>query len=265
MHSLVRSSALAAAALLATGSARAVTFTAGTYTENFNTLAATSSSAALPAGFTIAETGTSADQAYTAGTGSSNTGDTYSFGVAGTNPATDRALGMIQSGTNGATLLSTIGAVFTNGTGATVTSLTIGYTGEMWRLGQSGRGADRLDFSYSLNGGSSYTDLDLLDFNSPVTVGTVGALDGNAAANRTVLSATLANLSLASGQSILLRWSDFNVTGADDGLAIDDFNLTPALAAAAVPEPTTWALLLVGFGAIGSTLRRRPRVASVAA
>ena len=30
-----------------------------------------------------------------------------------------------------------------------------------------------------------------------------------------------------------------------------------------VPEPATWALTLIGFGAMGAALRRRPRVASV--
>ena len=31
-----------------------------------------------------------------------------------------------------------------------------------------------------------------------------------------------------------------------------------------VPEPATWAMMLVGFGGIGAALRRRPRAASVA-
>jgi hypothetical protein len=43
---------------------------------------------------------------------------------------------------------------------------------------------------------------------------------------------------------------------------IDDFRLgTPAAANGAVPEPATWAMMLIGFGAIGGALRRRQKVA----
>jgi hypothetical protein len=33
---------------------------------------------------------------------------------------------------------------------------------------------------------------------------------------------------------------------------------------AAVPEPTSWALMIVGFGAVGATMRRRRTVAATA-
>ncbi|MBS0362944.1 MAG: PEPxxWA-CTERM sorting domain-containing protein [Proteobacteria bacterium] len=43
---------------------------------------------------------------------------------------------------------------------------------------------------------------------------------------------------------------------------IDDFgavsNISEAVVAA-VPEPATWALMLLGFGGLGATLRRRRR------
>ena len=53
------------------------------YTQDFNTLANTGTSSTLPAGWALLEKGTSANTSYTAGTGSSNAGDTYSFGAAG--------------------------------------------------------------------------------------------------------------------------------------------------------------------------------------
>jgi len=34
---------------------------------------------------------------------------------------------------------------------------------------------------------------------------------------------TLQDFSIPSGAGFLIRWNDFNATGADDGLAIDDF------------------------------------------
>ena len=63
------------------------------YTQNFDTLAGTGTSTAVPTGWGFDETGTNANGIYTAGTGSSTAGDTYSFGTSG-----DRALGQLRSG-----------------------------------------------------------------------------------------------------------------------------------------------------------------------
>jgi endonuclease G, mitochondrial len=190
--------------------------------QNFNSLASTGTSAITPAGWGFFESGTNANTTYTAGTGSSTTGDTYSFGTIG---SADRALGGLLSGS----LNPTIGAQFTNNTGGTITSLAIAYTGEQWRLGATGR-ADRLDFQYSLDGTSltvgTYTDFDALDFLAPTTAGTVGALDGNLIQNRSTISASITGLNIPSGANFFIRWIDFNPTGSDDGLAIDDFSLT---------------------------------------
>jgi hypothetical protein len=197
------------------------------YTQDFNTLASSGQSDVLPNGWALAEAGSSAnnDGRYTAGTGSNNAGDTYSFGSTG---SSERAFGSLLSGT----LIPTIGAAFTNDTGHTISSLDLAYAGEQWRLGQVGRGPDRLDFEYNLTATSlttvsGWVDVNALDFSSPVTTGTVGALDGNAAANRTPVAGTITGLSIAPGQTFWVRWADFNVTGADDGLGVDDFSLTP--------------------------------------
>ncbi len=86
-----------------------------------------------------------------------------------------------------------------------------------------------MDFQYSLDATSlttgTWIDVDALDFVAPVTAGTVGALDGNAAANRTAKSAAVTSLSIASNAIFYVRWVDFNATGADDGLAIDELTL----------------------------------------
>ncbi len=191
-------------------------------TENFNTLASSGTSSTTSTGFGFVEGGTNANTTYTAGTGSSNTGDTYSFGAASNS---ERAFGGLQSGA----LIPTIGASFTNNTGGTITSLDISYTGEQWRLGALAR-VDRLDFQISTNATSltsgTYTDVNTLDFTAPVTGPTVGALDGNAAPNRTFISSTITGLSITNGATFFIRWTDFNAAGADDGLAVDDFSLT---------------------------------------
>jgi hypothetical protein len=192
------------------------------YIQDFNSLANTGTSSTLPLGWYISEIGASANITYTAGTGSSATGDTYSFG---STSAADRALGGLQSGS----LNPTIGAKFVNKTGAPITSLSIEYVGEQWRLGATGR-ADRLDFQYSTDATSlttgTWTDLDELDFIAPITTGTAGALDGNLPANRVTISGNyIANF--PDNTTIWIRWVDFNASGADDGLAIDDLVIHP--------------------------------------
>ncbi|HSB01990.1 MAG TPA: hypothetical protein VLE49_15175, partial [Anaerolineales bacterium] len=84
------------------------------YTQNFNALAntgTTNSIDVLP-GWYLTESGDSArdNELYAADTGSNNTGDTFSYGAAG---STERALGGLLTGT----LNPVFGASFTNATG----------------------------------------------------------------------------------------------------------------------------------------------------
>ena len=193
----------------------------GVYTQDFNTLANTGTSSTLPTGWLLSESLANANILYTANNGGSNAGDTYSYGATSN---TERAFGTLQSGS----LLSTIGAAVTNNTGTTITTLKISYTGEQWRLGATGR-TDQLDFQYSLNATSlttgTWTDVNQLDFVAPVQAGTVGALDGNSSANRTLITFSITGLSIPNGASFYIRWNDFNAAGADDGLGIDDFSM----------------------------------------
>jgi predicted extracellular nuclease len=196
------------------------------YTQNFdslsNTAGSTTNSLTIP-GWFLTESGGGArdNELYAVDTGGSTTGDTYSYGSTG---SSDRALGGLQSGT----LIPTIGACFTNNTGASIVSLAVSYTGEEWRLGTAGR-TDQLNFEYSTNATSLTTGAWIgvagLNFVTPDTV-TVGAKNGNAAADRTALNSTIV-LSIPNGATIWIRWTDVNATGSDDGLAVDDFSLTP--------------------------------------
>ncbi len=192
------------------------------YTENFDTLAQSGNSSTTPTAWTRAETGTAANTTYIAGTGSSTTGDSYSFGSVAA--PTDRALGGLRTGS----LVPTIGAFYKNNTGSTVNALQISYTGEEWRLGNAGR-TDRLDFQYSTDATSlttgTWTDVDPLDFTTPDTAST-GPKDGNSAGDRTAITSTITGISIASGATFWIRWTDFDATGSDDGLAVDDFSLT---------------------------------------
>ncbi len=226
--------ALALAALPLT-SAECVPLT-GFSKQDFDTLAtAGTDNTALPAGWLLAESGTSSrvNGGYAATDGGDNGGDVYSFGGAGSG---ERALGTLRSGT----LSPIIGACFINDTGAPVASLAIRYTGEMWRAGAAGRSAaDRLEFQYSTSATTLETGewkpAPALDFSSPaLLVPTAGATDGNAAPFRREIGGVLNGFTVEPGASLYLRWLDFDVAGADDGLAIDDFTLTPQPAAPAL-------------------------------
>lgn len=224
--------------------------------EDFNSLG-TATGSAMPAGWEFSESGAGANATYGAGNGSSSTGNTYSFGATG---GTERALGSLRTTSLG----SMFGSVITNLTSDLLTELTIEFMGEQWRLGATGR-VDRLDFAYSLDATSIITgnwlELDALDFIGPVTAGATGALDGNLAENRTLVAHTLTGLALAPGASLWVRWSDFDASGSDDGLAIDDFSVRgTAGVVQAVPETMSTGLI----GALLTALlfgRRRGRTA----
>jgi hypothetical protein len=224
------------------------------YPQDFNTLLSTGTSndiGTLPSGWTFLETGTNANTTYAASTGSANAGNTYSLGL-----DVDRALGGLRSGT----LIPLFGASFINNTGATITELQISYTGEQWRLGATSRASgDRLDFQFSLNASSlstgTWTDENALDFSAPIIAGTVGLLNGNAAANRVVSNFTISGLSIPAGASFWIRWTDLDIAGADDALGIDDFSITPK--GTPPDEPTiTFTPSSLNFGEINTGTSR---------
>lgn len=77
------------------------------------------------------------------------------------------------------------------------------------------------------------------------------------AGNFSSLHAFSINSGFVSGINTL----DFVVTdlGAPTALRVDDISGTARLLNGAVPEPGTWAMMLLGFGAIGFSMRHRPR------
>jgi uncharacterized repeat protein (TIGR01451 family) len=234
MHLVRRVSSVLVLAVLAALAARpalaqcvSLTTLGSASTQNFDTLSNTAGSTTnnlTITGWFMTEGGGGArdNEQYAVDTGGSTTGDTYSYGAAG---STERALGQLRSGT----LIPLFGACYTNNTGATITSLAIAYNGEEWRLGTAGR-TDQMNFEYSLNATAlstgTWTNVAALNFVTPDTA-TAGAKNGNAAADRTALSATIPSLSIANGATFWIRWNDTDASGADDGLAVDDFSLTP--------------------------------------
>ncbi len=211
----------------AVGTPISLTASGTAVTENFDTLAITgTANTALPVGWGFVEAGTNANTTYAADNGAGAGGNTYSFGTTG---MTDRAFGELTSGT----LQSTIGACFTNNTGANIGVLQIAFTGEQWRSGDTANVPDSLTFEYSLNATSlndaaaTWVAVSALDFTGPITTAAAGALDGNAAANRTAKLFGIDNLTIPNGNTFFIRWRSNNIAGTDDSLGIDDFSLTP--------------------------------------
>jgi hypothetical protein len=94
----------------------------------------------------------------------------------------------------------------------------------------------------------STTDLDLT---SVIVNGT--ALTISRTAGGLIETSGTSNVNIFSGQL-----NNITVTGVSRGLGSYGGNLT--FIPGAVPEPGTWAMMLIGFGAIGFSMRRRRRV-----
>jgi len=250
--------------------------TGSTYSQNFDTLPNTPTNTTLgnsPAGWTddnaapgagnfsivgwylyhptlVTEGGFNGHQRFRNSSGNSGTGSYYSFGALS---STERALGDIGANTlavNGDNMYYALR--LTNSTADTLTDFVLNFNGEQWRQGASTT-QDPITFAYSLNAttatffdntnvNATYTQVPSATFNAPQSAAFVGgqALDGNAAANRTALSATVSGISWAPGSDLWLRWASLQDPGTDHGMSIDDVNFTATVVA---PEPASLSLL----------------------
>ncbi len=254
---------VAAIGLASAAHAQSVNYSGGTYSQNFDGLGASGSTVLTGRGpFSLTGIlgstgvdgwyggnafGSSANSEFRAQDGSlgGNTGRGVVFyGVTGN---TERALGVLSTSNQ----ISRFGALFVNNTGDVLTAVTISFTGEQWRRGNV-TSPDSLLFSYGLtnsiaNAATRYT---ALDFTSPNTQAspTEVALNGNDPLNQTAISATITGLNWASGATLAIAWDITELTGQDDGLAIDNFSLS------AIPTPGATALAALALAAAG---RRR--------
>jgi len=250
------------AAAIVTGVNAQVNFGAGGYTQNFDTPALASQTSqgtnwvnnTTIAGW-YAETSFGSITNYRVGAGGVNNGSLYSYGASS---SSDRALGSLGSSSyNGIAY----GVRLVNGGETTIDDLSVSYVGEQWRNGAPNpAAAHSLVFSYRVSsspitspdwaGAETWTAVPSLNFTGPITGGTAGGLDGNAAENRIALTGTISGLAWAPGTELFLRWFDVNDTSNDHGLGIDDFS-------AAVPEPTTAGLLALGLALMFSARKSR--------
>jgi hypothetical protein len=236
---------------------------AGSYSQNFDTLPSTGTTNAWTNDTTIAgwysqRTGTGTTIA--ADTGAGTGGGLYSYGATA---SSERALGTLGSG-NAAAGSFAHGVLLQNTSGGSVTINSLGYIGEEWR--KAGVTTAQVVTLWYKISSTAITSLDPIatsdvgwtavpagDFSSPVNTATAGALNGNDAANRTVISIN-PNINIPDQNYVMLRWKDPDHTGTDHGLAIDDVSLawvvnaTPALTLSA--DPTNF---IENAGATAST------------
>lgn len=244
-----------------------------TYAQDFDSLPYTGSNATWTDNATLAGWYLSVRVSPTSGTptsaaspslisisnGSSTTGAFFSFGA---NSSTERALGGLGSGgvyfgnASNNNTAGYWGIILTNNTGLTLTSFTARYDVEQWR--DQNTTAQPLVVEWIVRPASTPTPLDWFtgtwtsgaSTNSPANAN-VGAIDGNAAANRVAGVSFSGTPSWANGQQLWIRFRELNDAGNDQALAIDNFTFS------AIPEPGTIGMLL-GAGAL-LALRRRLR------
>lgn len=261
--------ALAALAAASVSAQAAIQLTDGnlSYSQDFNTLASSGTTAvtwlndSTLQGWSLFNSTGAAITSYIVSTGASNTGSFASFGAAG---STDRALGGLASGgsyfgspASGA-VAGYMAVAFTNSSSSTFDSFTLSFDGEQWRNGgntsaqpmvlQYGFGSSFATVGSWTTAGSSF------NWSSPVTGATAAAVDGNAAGHVAVAGGTISGLNWSSGQTLWIRWVENNDVGNDHGLAIDNVSLSVT---SAVPEPSSYALMLAGLGTVGLIVRRR--------
>jgi hypothetical protein len=218
--------------------------TTGNYFQNFDglgTVSGTWADNSTIANWYAKRTGTGTS--ITVSTGTTTGGDLYNFG---SSAAADRALGSIGSG-NAAAGSFAYGVQFQNNSGAPLTDLNVAYKGEQWR--NSAAAAQTVSFYYKVssspiidlqpNVNATWTAVTTLDFTSPITGGTAGALNGNAVGNFTVINNTaIPALNIPDGSYIMIKWDDKDHTGTDHGLAIDSVTVSWTAATNAITTGT---------------------------
>jgi len=210
------------------------------YSQDFNTLATSGNNNNIFSGWVLSELGTSvqANNQYGANDGSSNTGNIYSYGT-GTNA--ERALGALQS----SSLAPKWGATFLNNTGQSITNVAVSFKGEQWRRGNITAGSrDTIVCHVSIDADSlndvtatwiPVASLTFVSQNTTAAPSAGTALDGNLAANSLTLTAS-SPVSVPNGGKLWIRWTDRNIQGTDDGLAIDDFQATFTTTGGGTPD-----------------------------
>lgn len=256
---------IAPLALFASFASAQVSYSGGTYVQDFDTLAAAGSN--IPwannstlTGWHLFHQGSPpvAITTYEAATGSNNAGSFYSFGL-----TPERALGGIGSGGSyfggpaSNTLAGWIAVAIENTSGSSKNALTFEFDGEQWRDANNSVQSMTLEYGF----GASFDTVATwfapggnFDWASPLATNGNSAVNGNTAGLVAGRGGTVfATWNI--GDRLWIRWLEVNNSGTDHALAIDNFRFT------AVPEPTTSLIGLLTLAGCGFMSRFRRRVA----
>ena len=169
------------------------------YLQNFDSLTNTgivswTDDATLPGWYAAQSTGVLTT--YRASTGSSTTGALYRLWLRRFDRARARLSGLWLD------RIDLYGVRFHNDTGVNVSGIVITYTGEQWRVVSNTQALTQsLAFAYRIGAvvtnvvSGTWTNVNALNFVSPVTSTSASALDGNCGRNRRTISGTI-NLTL---------------------------------------------------------------------
>ena len=101
--------------------------------------------------------------------------------------------------------------------------------------------------------------LALIPSTAVLTFGAGGVNLGQSSFNDQVYRVTISGISHSASTATFSMFADGVgwQGGTDESWGIDNFVVSTETAVTAVPEPASWALMLTGFGIVGSALRRR--------
>lgn len=158
---------------------------------------------------------------FSTSTGSATGSGVYSYGTSG-NP--NRALGSLAAGTG----VYAFGLVLKNETGIILNRIQIRFLATQWRKGGSGN-KNTWRFGYQHTDTMHFGVDTLINehrFNlTSIHTGTGAAtLNGHLPVNQAWMEDSITNIYWLPGQELVLQWADFDETGSDDAMAIDDFS-----------------------------------------
>lgn len=131
---------------------------------------------------------------------------------------------------------------FINQTDKTLTEFHVGYTGEQWTDSNKGQA---IHVYYKLNDPEfglkteankytllpEYIVIPALTFEHPVGTGAGVLLDGRKDSNKSILTATVSDISWEPGKSLWIYWFDRDNGGPDQAFGINDFSFTASASA----------------------------------
>ncbi len=189
----------------------------------------------------------------------SNVGPAGFYNVSTANNS-DRAIGFRVDGQPGGLKKGSVGVIFENNSGTTLTGFDVAYRGEQWY--RSGN-ATTLLFQWrvvdSFADISNDIDIALAGWNDAGALswavaagGSATWINGTTAGNYTNIIGSVTGMSLGDGQKLILRWRIAETGESKAGLMIDDVTVNNFQA---IPEPATLGLI-VSFGAGVVAIRR---------